>query len=177
MVTSLGTPGRWVAIGGVSLAAAIAACSSSSVGLPPADGAIAVGTWGGASAGMIVGDTAMHLHINCTYGDVSGRIPLDLSGRFDIIGSYMLRAYPIAVGPTLPARFTGRQDGANLTVTVTVNDTVQKKTVVLGPVVVTYGKEPRSIPCPICRKPYDRRSGGEAIERWAVWTLQRWGIG
>jgi hypothetical protein len=178
MVTSLGGRSRWIAIGGVALAAVIAACSSSSsVTLPPADGNIAVGTWGGDSAGMIVGDTAMHLHINCTYGDVSGRIPLDVAGRFDVIGSYMLRAYPIAVGPAVPARFTGRQDGANLTVTVTVNDTVQKKTVVLGPVVVTYGKDPRSIPCPICRKPYDTRSRDWPIERWAVWTLKRWGIG
>src|ERR1043165_2237745 len=154
MVTTLRTTGRWMAIGGVLSAAVIAACSSSSsVGLPPADGNIAVGTWGGDSAGMIVGDTAMHLHINCTYGDVSGRIPLDVSGRFDVIGSYMLRAYPIAVGPAVPARFIGRQDGANITVTVTVNDTVQKKTVVLGPVVVTYGKEPGCIPFPICRRP------------------------
>jgi len=95
----------------------------------------------------------MHLHIKCTYGDVSGRIPVDANGRFDVAGSYMLRAYPIAVGPTLPARFSGRLAGAIATITVTVNDTVQHQTVVLGPVTVTYGKEPRMWPCPICRRP------------------------
>jgi|SRR6266567_5876770 len=133
-------------------AAGILACSSGT-SLPPFDGYLALGTWGGDSAAMIVGDTAMHIHILCTYGDVSGRIAVAGNGQFDVSGSYMLRAYPIAVGPSVPARFTGRLDLASVTVTVTVDDTVQKKTVILGPVVVTYGREPRLIPCPICRRP------------------------
>ena len=102
---------------------------------------------------MIVGDTAMHLHIGCTFGDVSGRVPLGNNGQFDVAGSYMLRAFPIAVGPAVPARFVGRVDGAKATITVTVNDTVEHKTVVLGPVVVTYGADPQMGPCPICRRP------------------------
>jgi hypothetical protein len=39
-----------------------------------------------------------------------------------------------------------------VTVTATVNDTVQKKTVVMGPVVVVFGAEPKLGPCPICRR-------------------------
>jgi hypothetical protein len=100
---------------------------------------------------MIVGDTAMHLHVGCTYGDVSGRVPV-VGGRFDVSGSYMLRAYPVAVGPAVPARFAGRIIGATATVTVTIDDTVQHQTVVRGPVVVTYGVQPRLGPCPICRR-------------------------
>jgi hypothetical protein len=65
----------------------------------------------------------------------------------------MLRAFPIAVGPTVPAQFVGDIDGATATVTITVDDTVQKKTVVLGPVRVTYGEAPRLMPCPICKRP------------------------
>ena len=137
---------------------AITACSAA-VSLPPSDGFIALGTWGGDSAGMIVGDTAMHLHIGCTYGDVSGRIPVGTDGRFDVMGSYMLRAYPIAYGPSVPARFTGQLDGATIVVTVTVNDTVQHTTVVRGPASVTYGQQPRSMPCPICRRPIFTRVG------------------
>ncbi len=133
-------------------------CRSTSETLPPNDGAIAVGTWGGDSTGFIVGDTAAHLHIACTYGDVSGRIPLDANGQFDVSGSYMLRAYPVAVGPAVPARFVGRLDGATLTVTVTVDDTVQHQTVVRGPVVMKFGDEPRLGPCPICRRPELARS-------------------
>ena len=36
------------------------------------DGELPLGTWGGDSAGMIVSDTALHLHVGCTFGDVSG---------------------------------------------------------------------------------------------------------
>jgi hypothetical protein len=136
-------------------------CSNSSSGVPPFDGALPLGTWGGDSTGAIVGDTAMHLHIACTYGDVSGRVPVDENGHFDVTGSYMLRAYPITVGPSVPARFVGRLDGATMTVTVTVNDTVQHQTVVRGPVVLHYGGEPRLGPCPICRRPVHTMAGVE----------------
>jgi hypothetical protein len=133
--------------------AILGACSTTKPYTPPADGLVALGTWGGDSAGLIVGDTAAHIHIACTFGDVSGRIPVSATGEFDVLGSYMLRAYPIAVGPTLPARFTGRVDGSTVTMTVTVNDTVEKKTVVRGPVVVQFGDQPRLGQCPICRRP------------------------
>jgi hypothetical protein len=105
---------------------------------------------------MIVGDTAMHLHVGCTYGDVSGRIDVGASGQFDVTGSYMLRAFPIAVGPSVPARFKGQVNAANggtATITVTVDDTVAKQTVVRGPVTLTLGAAPRLMPCPICRRP------------------------
>lgn len=134
--------------------AGVVACSSSATTTVPAfDGNLPLGNWGGENAGMIVSDTAMHLHIGCTYGDVSGRVPVGSGGQFDVSGSYMLRAYPIAIGPTVPARFTGRLDGAKVTVTATVDDTVRDTTVVLGPVTVTYGAEAKLGPCPICRRP------------------------
>jgi hypothetical protein len=133
------------------IALLVVACSGGTTA-PPSDGALPLGTWGGENSGMIVSDTAMHLHVACTYGDVSGRIPL-ANGQFDVAGSYLLRAYPIAIGPTMPARFAGRVDGGKATVTVTVNDTVEHKPVVLGPVVVTWGTEPKMGPCPICRRP------------------------
>jgi hypothetical protein len=128
-------------------------CSSSGIGPPPHEGVLALGTWGGDNSGMIVSDTAMHLHVGCTFGDVSGRIAIAADGSFDVPGSYMLRAYPVAMGPTVPARFRGQVDGGIATVTVTVNDTVQHTTVVEGPVTVKYGDSPRMGPCPICRRP------------------------
>lgn len=124
---------------------------SAGANLPPFDGALAIGTWGGDGAGMIVSDASTHLHIGCTYGDVSGRVPL-AGGRFDAEGSYMLRAYPVAVGPTVPARFVGIVIGNSATITVTVNDTVQHQTVVKGPVTVVYGRQPQLGPCPICKR-------------------------
>jgi hypothetical protein len=133
--------------------AVLAACSATTTDLPAADGKIALGTWGGDTAGMIVSDTSLHLHIGCTFGDVSGRVPLDANGRFDVTGSYTLRAVPIVVGPAVPARFAGHLDGSTLTVTAIVNDTVQKQTITLGPVTVTYRTEPKMRNCPICRRP------------------------
>ena len=147
------TPARTLA-----LLLAVTACSATAT-LPPKDGLIALGTWGGDTAGMIVSDTAMHLHVGCTFGDVSGRVPLNASGQFDVTGSYMLHAFPIAFGPTVPARYTGRVDGATAIVTVTVNDTVGKTTVVLGPVSVVYNREPKMRACPICRRPIVTKRG------------------
>lgn len=123
---------------------------SAGVGVP-FDGTLPIGTWGGDGAGMIVSDTSMHLHVGCTFGDVSGRVPI-ASGAFEADGSYMLRAYPIAVGPAVPAHFTGKVTGRVATVTVTVDDTVQHQTVVKGPVVVMLGETPKLGPCPICRR-------------------------
>ena len=153
-MSALSSPHRLCAIrlAAVLLTMLVAGCSAGiSANLPPDDGSLAVGTWGSDGAGMIVGDTAMHLHIGCTYGDVSGRVPV-VAGEFDVSGNYMLRAFPVAVGPTVPARFTGRITGKAATVTVTVGDTIQHQTVVLGPVVVKFGETPRLGPCPICRR-------------------------
>lgn len=132
---------------------ALLGCAASGSGPATLDGNIPLGTWGGDNAGMIVSDTAMHLHVGCTFGDVSGRIALAADGSFDVTGNFMLRAYPVTVGPSVPARFQGRVDGAVATVTVTVNDTVQHVTVIKGPVTVKFGDQPRMGPCPICRRP------------------------
>jgi hypothetical protein len=155
--------GQWNDLGGVMqhrlsvhvgaiafLVCALLSCSAGA-NLPPFGGALAVGIWGGDGAGMIVSDSSMHLHVGCTYGDVKGRVLL-VSGGFDVDGSYMLRAFPIAVGPTVPARFVGNVVGNSATITVTVNDTVLHQTVVKGPVTVVFGREPQLGPCPICKR-------------------------
>ena len=136
------------AVAGVML---LVSCSGTGPNLFPFSGELAVGTWGGDAAGMIVSETSMHLHVGCTYGDVSGRVAV-MGGTFDVSGSYMLRAFPVAVGPTVPARFTGKVTGNVATVTATIDDTVQHQTVVKGPVVVTLGETPRLGACPICRR-------------------------
>jgi hypothetical protein len=133
------------------MVAAVAVACSAGLGSSPSDGLLALGTWGGNGAGVIVQDTSMHVHIGCTFGDVSGRVQLN-NGSFDANGSYMLHAYPITVGPTVPARFTGTVVGKNATITVTVNDTVAHQTVVKGPIVVTLGATPQLGPCPIGRR-------------------------
>ena len=136
-----------------SAVAFMAACQASESLVPPSGDRLALGTWGGDNSGVIVTDSLTHVHIGCTFGDVPGRIALDANGRFNVSGSYRLRAYPVAVGPTMPAQFSGHVVGRSLTLAIAVNDTVLKTPVVLGPVTVIFGKEPQMGPCPICRVP------------------------
>ena len=138
---------------------AVAACNGGrATGGTSAD-TLAPGTWGGENAAAIVGDTIAHVHIGCTFGDFRPPAALDLAARFNVEGSYTLRAFPVAVGPTLPAVFTGIVNGNQLTISVAVDDTVEKKLVALGPVTVVLGREPRMGPCPICRRPEAMRPG------------------
>lgn len=131
-------------------AAFLATCSSSTSPGPGPGGMLTLGTWGGENSGVIATDSVTHVHVACTYGDMPGGITLDATGRFTVDGSYLLRAYPVAVGPTMPAQFSGHVEGNTLTLAIAVNDTVQKKVVALGPVTVTWGKVPQLGPCPIC---------------------------
>lgn len=143
------------------MTAVVATCSSSTSPIPGADGMLALGTWGGDNSGVIATDSVTHVHVGCTYGDMPGRITLDADGRFTVDGSYLLRAYPVAVGPTMPAQFSGHVTGNALTLAIAVNDTVQKKVVALGPVTVTWGRDPRLGPCPICSvRQLRQRTGG-----------------
>ena len=66
-------------------------------------------------------------------GTSSAPIHVDDEGRFSVSGSYMLRAYPIPIGPTVPAQMAGEVRGRTLTFSIAVNDTVTKELVVLGP--------------------------------------------
>ncbi|MEP6619790.1 MAG: hypothetical protein ABJE47_10755 [bacterium] len=139
-------------------AAALVSCSAPTDVMFKDQVELPLGSWGAKGAGLIVSDTAVHLHVGCTYGDVSGRIPLDADGRFDVSGTYMLHAYPVTIGPTVPARFVGQLHGSVVSMTVTVNDTVAHETVQKGPVDVTFGAEIQLDPCPICRRPIITRS-------------------
>ena len=122
----------------------------------PAGEPLAAGTWGGKDAGLIVSDTGAHLHIGCTIGEVIVPITLDAQGRFDVPESHNLSAFPVSAGVYLPARLTGYADDDVLSLTVTVDDTVNQKTVVLGPVRLRYGTRPEMGPCPICATARDR---------------------
>jgi hypothetical protein len=139
---------RVIACAVVALAAMGASCQSEDPVSP--DGNLITGTWGGENVSLMVEQNVAHVHVGCTNGDFSAPIAVDADGRVNVSGSYVLRAYPIQVGPSLPAQLAGVLSGRQLTFTVAVNDTVEKKLVVLGPVTVTLGRDPRMGPCPIC---------------------------
>jgi hypothetical protein len=126
----------------------------------PDDRLLPAGTWGGKNAGMIVSDSGAHLHIGCTLGEVVVPIAVDAFGRFNVAESHNLTAYPVNRGIFLPARLTGQQDLLSLAITVTVDDTVNHTTVVLGPIRLRWGERPEMGPCPICTTPGDRMRAG-----------------
>lgn len=143
------SPPLSVSLVGTALLALGAACGSATSTDEPAQ-SLAPGSWGGDSVGVIVGDTLVHVHIGCTKGDFRRPAALTADGRFDVTGSYILRAYPIEIGPSLPARFTGSVRGGRLRITVAVDDTVAGARVTRGPAVASLGAAPRLGPCPIC---------------------------
>jgi hypothetical protein len=129
------------------IVAGVLALASCSGGVGPVPGPVATGIWGGDNAGLIADDTSAHVHIGCTFGDVHRPIVADALGRFDVLGEQNISAYPVGPGILHPARFTGSIIGFTMTLTVSLTDTA----VTLGPVKLTFGKEPSMGPCPICR--------------------------
>lgn len=134
-----------------------ASCSNDDPTSP--DGNLLGRTWGGDNVALILEDDVAHVHVGCTSGDFPAPLVVGLDNRINVAGSYHLRLYPVAVGPSHPAQLAGVVDGRRLTFTVAVNDTIENKLVVLGPVTVTLGREPEMGPCPIC----DRRSYGVRV--------------
>ena len=114
--------------------------------------------------GAIVTDSSVHVHFGCTFGDFPLPDSLDAGGAFKVNGTYALRAYPI-LREMLPAQLSGIVRGNQLTLSVAVNDTVAKQPVALGPITLTFGREPVIPPCPICRAP-GTRAVDPAPMRW-----------
>lgn len=103
--------------------------------------------------GVIVGESMVHVHVGCTFGDFPSPFTIDPSGRFNVVGEYQLYAYPVAQDPAMPAVIAGEIRGGRMTFTVSVNDTINDQLVVLGPETVVRGREAEMILCPICETP------------------------
>jgi hypothetical protein len=100
--------------------------------------------WG--DAGLLVRRDGAHAHIGCTLGEITGPIPLDGEGRFDVSGVWNVDAFPVDRGILHPARLSGRSHGRTLTLSVRLTDTGQ----LLGPALLVFGREPRMQNYPIC---------------------------
>ena len=131
----------------VGVMAAIAVSAACGQNAPNFPGGVVTGSWGGDNAALMADDTSAHEHIGCTYGNVHQPIVEDANGAFDVPGEQDITAYPVDRGVLHPARLRGTIAGDAMTFTVTLTDTA----VTLGPVSVTYGKQPIVGPCPICR--------------------------
>jgi len=114
---------------------------------------ITLGTWGGTNFAVVATDSVIHVHVGCTFGDFTSGTALDATGHFTAEGSYMLHAYPVAMGPSMPAELSGQVIGNTMTFAIAVNDTTAKQVYSLGPGTVVFGKTPVMGPCPVCLIP------------------------
>jgi hypothetical protein len=142
------------AIAGVALV--LAACDNTPMPLA-AGSRLALGTWGGNNVALTATDSLTHVHVGCTFGDFPGDIALDANGHFAVDGAYMLHAFPVAVGPSMPAQLSGQVQGNTLTFAIAVNDTTAKQVVSVGPGTVVLGQEPIMGACPVCLIPNRKR--------------------
>lgn len=132
----------------LTVVAAFAACAKDSPTSPPAT-RLAIGVWGGDRAQVVAGDSATEVSYGCTYGEFTGSIPLDATGRFAVDGSFYPYAGPVSVNGPMPAQFSGLVEGNTLTFAIAVNDTIEKRVTSLGPAVVVLGQPATIVVCPV----------------------------
>lgn len=135
-----GRAARWAV-----LAALASACALVGDSTPEQ---VPLGTWGGDDAGWIVDGQGVHLHVGCTRGEIPGRVAVAADGRFEVLGRHNVDAFPVDLGITHPALYTGQMFGDDrLRFEVRLLDA----DLTLGPAVVFRDREPRMRHCPICR--------------------------
>ena len=139
-------------VAALSCITAFAACGNSD-SIMSSGTRLSLGTWGGNNFALIATDSITHVHVGCTFGDFPGNITLDATGRFAVNGAYMLHAFPVSFGPSMPAQLSGQVTGTTLTFAIAVNDTVAKQVVSVGPGTVQLGKDPVMGACPVCAIP------------------------
>lgn len=104
------------------------------------------GGWGGAHIRLAVTEGGATVEYDCAHGSIDERLTLDSEGRFDARGTFVREGGSIRVGinrVTRPARYVGRLEGRQLTLTVTLTDTSQT----IGAYTLTRGSEGRLRKC------------------------------
>ena len=100
---------------------ALAGCPDSSA--TSLDGTVILGTWNGPHASLTVDDRGGTTEYDCAHGGLQAPIRLDADGRFVAAGVHVREhGGPIRVGEvpdSVPAVYSGRLDGATLTLRVT----------------------------------------------------------
>jgi hypothetical protein len=104
------------------------------------------GTWGGNHISMEITDAGARIEYDCAHGTIDQPIRLDSHGRFHATGTHTReRGGPVREGGTegSPATYSGRMNGATLTLTVTLTATNEA----IGTFTLTHGKRTRLMKC------------------------------
>jgi hypothetical protein len=105
-----------------------------------------LGRWGGEGIGIEVGDTAT-IEFDCAHATITEKMVLDQEGKFQAKGFYVReKGGPVRSDETeqrLPAVFSGKMEGNNLTLTVKLEGEKND----LGTFTLTHGKSGRIRKC------------------------------
>ena len=108
---------------------------------------IKAGTWGGPQIGMTVTSEGAEINYPCARGSIKGPLTLDASGNFNLTGTHTQeRPGPVRedeTGNNHPARYTGKVEGDQITIKVTLTDTKE----VVGTFTLTFGRGSRVPKC------------------------------
>ena len=129
----------------LAMAFVVAGCVTIAVAKKPRT--IPDGNWGGAHIQLTVQNGGATIEYDCANGSIDGPLRLDSRGRFSLSGKHFREhGGPIRSGEEnngAAARYTGRIDGARMTLTVTlVNSKGQ-----MGTYQLTRGSQGRVFKC------------------------------
>jgi len=106
-----------------------------------------IGNWGGDHIGLEVTDKGLRADFDCAHGAVDTPLTFDSDGRFEAKGSYVQESPgPEREGqqpPPKAARYSGRIQGATMTLTITLADPART----IGPFTLTKDRVPRITKC------------------------------
>jgi hypothetical protein len=104
------------------------------------------GTWGGKGIVVRVSDAGATVEYDCAHGTIEGLEP-GRDGGFEARGTHTAESFgPTRRGaepPTRPARYTGRVSGDEMTLTVTLTDTLEE----VGTFSLGRGRRTRIVKC------------------------------
>ena len=88
--------------------------------------AVPQGSWGGEHVALDVTSTGGRAEFDCAHGTLAQPLALDSNGQFGVTGTFTREGGPTFEGqPEVPARYSGRLQGAMLTLTVTLSGSSQ----------------------------------------------------
>jgi hypothetical protein len=129
----------------VSLCAVLAASAGCSTGVAPP--ALVLGDWGGDHAGLVATPDSGTLEYDCAAGRITEPIHPLSDGSIFVIGTHTPgHGGPIRIDevlPKRPARYTGRVNGDQLTLTVVMTDS----NVTVGTFDLYRGRAPHVFKC------------------------------
>jgi hypothetical protein len=125
-----------------------AGCAAAAAPATAGERRVPPGRWGGEHIALeVLAGGGAALEYDCAQGGIEGPLALDRQGRFEAAGWHAAeRGGPVRQGeelPRRPARYAGRVEGGEMTLTVVLTDTDEE----IGSFTLVRGGEARLTKC------------------------------